>query len=133
MKIAVTYDNGQVFQHFGSTEQFKIYEVQNDLADASHIVPVNGSRHGALAGFLRAHGVDTLICGGIGGGARAALRDAGITFYPGASGEADAQVDALLAGTLQCDPDTLCTHHQRTGTARRGSAHSHAGRPSCRR
>lgn len=132
MKVAVTYENGQVFQHFGSTEQFKIYEVQNGKADAGRVVPVNGSKHGALAGFLRAHGVDTLICGGIGGGARAALRAAGIKLYPGTTGEADAQVSSLLCGTLQYNPDTLCARHQRDGAKRRDAACSHAGCGSCR-
>ena len=71
----------------------------------------SGSGHGALAGFLAEQGADTLICGGIGGGARTALAVAGITLYPGASGDADAQVEALLAGTLHYDPDTQCAHH----------------------
>ena len=30
MKIAVTYENEMVFQHFGHTEKFKIYEIEND-------------------------------------------------------------------------------------------------------
>ena len=29
MKLAVTYENGQIFQHFGHTAQFKIYEVSD--------------------------------------------------------------------------------------------------------
>ena len=64
MKIAVTYENGQVFQHFGHTAQFKIYEVQDGQVASSQVVDTNGSGHGALAGFLNAQGVDTLICGG---------------------------------------------------------------------
>ena len=74
MKIAVTYANGQIFQHFGHTEQFKIYEIDGDRIVASEVVDTNGSGHGALAGFLMQHGVNTLICGGIGGGAQPALR-----------------------------------------------------------
>ena len=100
MKIAVTYENGQVFQHFGHTEQFKIYEVQDGKVVSAQVVDTNGSGHGALAGFLHAHGVNTLICGGIGGGARNALAQAGIQLFPGASGDADAQVNALLGGSL---------------------------------
>ena len=98
MKIAVTYENGQVFQHFGHTEQFKIYEAAEGKVVSARVVETGGSGHGALAGFLRGLGVDTLICGGIGGGARSALAEAGIQLYPGASGSADAQVEALLAG-----------------------------------
>lgn len=98
MKIAVTYDNGQIFQHFGHSAQFKLYEVSGGMILNTAVVDTNGSGHGALAGFLKQNGVDTLICGGIGGGAQAALAQAGIRFYGGVSGAADAAVLALLAG-----------------------------------
>lgn len=111
MKIAVTFENGQVFQHFGHTEQFKIYEIANGKVAGSSVVDTNGSGHGALAGFLQQHGVDTLICGGIGGGARTALDQAGIRLYGGVSGSADQAVADLLAGTLSYDPDVSCSHH----------------------
>ena len=88
MKIAVTYENGQVFQHFGHSEHFKVYEVENGSVVSSKVVDTNGNGHGALAGFLQELGVAQLICGGIGGGARDALAQAGITLYPGASGDA---------------------------------------------
>ena len=99
MKIAVTYENGQVFQHFGHTEQFKIYEAAEGKVVSARVVETGGSGHGALAGFLRGLGVDTLICGGIGGGARSALAEAGIQLYPGASGSADAQIPTPYAAT----------------------------------
>ena len=111
MKIAVTYENGQVFQHFGHTEQFKVYEVENGVVVSSKIVDTNGQGHGALAGFLSEEKISVLICGGIGGGARNALQEAGIDLYPGASGDADAQVTSFLQGKLQYDPDTMCNHH----------------------
>ncbi|MDD3403732.1 MAG: DUF134 domain-containing protein [Hespellia sp.] len=111
MKIAVTYENGEIFQHFGHTEQFKVYEVENGEIKSSEIVDTNGQGHGALAGFLFGGGVDVLICGGIGGGARNALAEAGIELYPGASGDADAQVASFLQGKLQFDPNTMCNHH----------------------
>lgn len=112
MKIAVTYDNGNVFQHFGHTEQFKIYTIENNMVASSEVVSTNGSGHGALAGFLLANGVDTLICGGIGGGAQSALAEAGIKLYGGVSGSADAAVFALLAGNLGYDPEIKCDHHE---------------------
>jgi len=111
MKIAVTYENGQVFQHFGHCESFKIYDVEGQTVKSSEIVSAIGSGHGALAGFLQVHGVDTLICGGIGGGARVALAQIGITLYPGVSGSADEAVNALLSGSLDYNPDTVCSHH----------------------
>ena len=111
MKLAVTYENGQIFQHFGHTEQFKIYEVADGKIVSEEMVDTNGSGHGALAGFLMQHGVEALICGGIGGGAQMALAEAGIKLYGGVSGEADAAVHALLAGNLGFNPDVQCSHH----------------------
>ena len=115
MKIAVTYGDGQVFQHFGHCEQFKLYEVSEGQITSAQVVSAVGSGHGALAGFLQSHSVDTLICGGIGAGARSALAEAGIRLYPGVTGGADESVAALLAGSLSYDPDTQCSHHQEEG------------------
>jgi predicted Fe-Mo cluster-binding NifX family protein len=111
MKIAVTYENGQVFQHFGHTEQFKIYEVEGQAVKASAVVDTNGSGHGALADFLKEQGADTLICGGIGQGAKDALEAAGIKLYGGVTGDTDKAVEALLAGSLAYNPGVRCDHH----------------------
>lgn len=111
MKIAVTYQDGDIFQHFGHTEFFKIYDIENTDIVKTEIVSTNGSGHGALAQFLHEHSVDTLICGGIGGGAQMALAEAGIKLYGGVSGEADAAVNALLASALAYDPNVRCDHH----------------------
>lgn len=111
MRIAVTYENGQIFQHFGHTEQFKVYDVEDGKILTSEVVSTNGSGHGALAGVLNALNADVLICGGIGGGARMALDAAGIKLYGGVSGEADQAVEAFLAGTLDYNPDVQCNHH----------------------
>ena len=111
MKIASPYENGQVFQHFGHTAQFKLYDVENGTVASSQVVDTNGSGHGALAGFLKDHQVDALICGGIGGGAQAALAEAGIKLYGGVSGDADAAVNALLGNNLSYNPNVRCDHH----------------------
>lgn len=110
MRIAVTYENGQIFQHFGHTEQFKVYEVENGNIISSEIVGSDGSGHGALAGLLSGKGVDVLICGGIGGGAVAALNDYGIELCAGANGDADEAVNAYLRGELK-DSGANCSHH----------------------
>ena len=101
MKIAVTYENGEIFQHFGHTEAFKIYDIADGKVVSAEVVDTNGSGHGALAGFLVAHGVDTLICGGIGGGAQNALAQAGIRLFGGVSGNADEAVNALRGTQLR--------------------------------
>lgn len=111
MKIAVTYENGNVFGHFGHTENFKLYDVEDGKIKAMVVVPTNGSGHGALATFLKEHNVNVLICGGIGGGAQQALLQAGIKFYGGVKGNADDAVKALLAGNLAFDPFAKCDHH----------------------
>ena len=115
MRIAVTYENGEIFQHFGHTEQFKIYDVRDGKIIASEVVDTNGSGHGALAGVLSALKVDALICGGIGGGAQMALEAAGIRLYGGVSGSADAAAEALAAGKLDFNPDVRCDHHDHHG------------------
>lgn len=111
MRIAVTYENGEIFQHFGHTEQFKFYDVENGKIVSSVVVDTNGSGHGALAGFLTGNQVDVLICGGIGGGAQMALAEAGIKLYGGVCGNADEAVQALLGGELLFNPDVRCNHH----------------------
>lgn len=111
MRIAVTYENGSIFQHFGHTEQFKLYDAENGAVVGTRTVGTNGSGHGALAGFLAELKTDVLICGGIGAGARTALAEAGIRLYGGVSGSADEAVEALLTGRLKFDPEARCDHH----------------------
>lgn len=115
MRIAVTYENGQIFQHFGHTAQFKLYMVEGGTVASSVVLSTNGSGHSALAGFLVSHQVDALICGGIGGGAQAALAAAGIQLYAGVQGDADAAVNALLAGELAFNTGATCDHHHDHG------------------
>lgn len=127
MRIAVTYENGEVFQHFGHTQQFKLYDVNNGTIEKEEVVDTNGQGHGALAGFLKQAEVDTLICGGIGGGAQMALSEAGITLYAGCSGEADEAVRALIAGTLAQIGEATCDHHHGEGhnCGHHGEGHGH--------
>ena len=115
MRIAVTYENGEVFQHFGHTEQFKLYDAADGKITNEQVVGTNGSGHGALAGFLQAAGVDALICGGIGMGAQMALAEARIALYAGVRGSADRAAKALAEGVLEYDPDARCDHHDRHG------------------
>ena len=109
-RIAVTYDNGQVFQHFGKTENFKVYEVEDKKIISSEVIGSNGAGHGALAGLLSENKIDVLICGGIGGGAQAALAENGIELCAGASGDVDAVVESYLKGEL-VNAGVTCNHH----------------------
>ncbi len=111
MKVAVTYDDGMIFGHFGHTEQFKIYEIENGEIIKTEIADTNGSGHSALAQFLNEKGVDALICGGIGMGARIALDEAEIELMPGVSGDADKAVKSYMEGKLNYNPEATCSHH----------------------
>ncbi len=111
MRIAVTFENEEIFQHFGHTQQFKVYDVQDGVIVKAEVIDTNGSGHGALASLLAALGVDVLICGGIGGGAQMALAQAGIQLYGGVCGNADAAVLAFLAEKLEFIPNVQCNHH----------------------
>lgn len=111
MKIAVTYDNGTVFQHFGRTETFRIYTAENNEIISSEVIGTDGTGHEALAGWLASKGVETVICGGLGPGAENALAEAGIKVISGAEGDCDEAVRAYLRGELE-SAGANCDHHE---------------------
>ena len=119
MRIAVTYENGEIFQHFGHTENFKVYEVEDGKIISEEILSSNGSGHGALATLLSGNKVDVLICGGIGGGAQMSLAEMGIKLYGGVTGNVVEAVKALLSQNLNYNPEVRCEHH--------GEGHEHHG------
>lgn len=124
MRIAVTYENGEIFQHFGHTAEFKIYEVDdNSQIVRTDIIGTGTSGHSALSGMLTVIGVKTLICGGIGGGAQVALANAGIKVYGGVKGDADKAVSDFLCGKLSFDPEAKCDHHDHHGADHECSEH----------
>lgn len=131
MKIAVAYENGNVFQHFGKTELFKVYEVEDNKVVSSEVVGSNGLGHGALAGLLAEQAVDVLICGGIGGGAQAALAEAGVELCAGAQGDADKAVEAYLKGELISTGANCDHHHHEEGHSCGGHEDGHACGGSC--
>lgn len=131
MKIAVTYDNGEVFQHFGKTESFKIYNVEDNTVVSSEIIGSNGTGHGALAGLLAEQGINILICGGIGGGAQAALTEAGIELCAGAQGNTDQVVEAYLKGELESSGVNCDHHHHEEGHSCGDHESGHSCGDSC--
>ncbi len=129
MRIAVTHENGQVFQHFGHSQEFKVYEVEDGKVISSEVIGSNGSGHGALAGLLAGRKIDVLICGGIGGGAQMALEERGIELCAGASGNTDDAVEAYLRGEL-VNTGANCDHHHSEGGCgdhEGGSCHDSCG------
>ena len=111
MKVVATYENGEIFQHFGKTEYFKVYDVQDGKVVSSEVRSTDGKGHGELIGVLRELEANVLICGGIGGGAKDGLSMTGIKVYAGNQGNADAVVEKLLAGELSESMEANCHHH----------------------
>ncbi len=126
MRIAVTYDNGEIFQHFGKTEFFKVYEVEDNKVVSSEVIGSNGAGHGALAGLLAEQGIDVLICGGIGGGAQTALAEAGVELCAGAQGNVDEAVEAYLKGELISTGANCDHHHHEEGHSCGGHGEEHS-------
>ena len=111
MRIAAPFDGANIFQHFGKTQNFKLYDSDGKTITHSEVIGTDGNGHGALAPYLKAQGVDTVICGGVGAGMQQALSELGIKFYAGVSGNPDEAVRELLAGTLKYEADPHCEHH----------------------
>lgn len=111
MIIAATYENGQIFQHFGHTKQFKIYEIEDKQIKSFKVINTNGSGHSALSGFLKNLNVNILVCGGIGSGAINALNALGIEIYGGVIGDSDTIIHSLINGILIQDNKANCDHH----------------------
>ena len=123
MKIAVTYEDGSIFQHFGHTKQFKLYDVQERIVVHTQIIECGDCGHSALAGFLKDLSVNVLICGGIGQGAQDALSRLGIQIYGGVDGNADDAVERLLQGSLEYKQNVKCTNHHEHGEHHRCGSH----------
>ena len=108
MKIAVAYEKGLVFQHFGKAKEFKIYEIDNNKIINSYIVTNNGITHCALIDYLKELNVNILICGGLGYSAISKLNDLGIKLYAGVCGYADDKVLDFINNRLDYDNEYLC-------------------------
>ncbi len=124
MRLAIPYDGSQIFQHFGKSEQFRLYEITDGAVTGSRLLASNGAGHGALVTLLQQEHVDVLICGGIGAGAQNALKEAGIRLFGGVQGDADQAAADFVAGRLAYDPAVHCEHHG-TGEGDGHGCHHH--------
>lgn len=111
MKVAIATQNGEIFQHFGATPEFTVYEIEGGNVLSSKCESTNGTGHGALIDVLLHLKADAVICGGIGGGARNALAKAGIQVFPGVTGNADAAAKNFAEEKLLFNPETSCHEH----------------------
>lgn len=124
MKYAICAHQEQVFQHFGKCPGFQIVEIENGEIMSSIYISSNGNGHSALVKFLIEQHIHTLVCGGIGEGARNALTEANIKYISGASGHIDIITNKLTKGTLKDDPRGACNHHH--------DAHEGCGEHTCK-
>ncbi len=131
MLVAVTYEDGKVYQHFGHTPAFAVYEVEGGEVKNKKILDTNGTGHGALAGFLEDNEISVLICGGIGGGAKQALESRGIKLLCGVSGSADDVIAAFAKGELNAGSEANCSHHSHADGSSCGDHHHHSSGSSC--
>ena len=125
MILAVTSKDGEVFQHFGHSEELTLFEVENGTVIETKKVATNGQGHGALADFLNVLSANVLICGGIGGGAKNALREKRIEIIPGVTGKVDEVIVKYLSGEQIGNPDVECNHHHEHGEGHDCGSHDH--------
>lgn len=113
MRIAVTHDKGRIFPRFGHTPQFKFYNIDRGKTYREQIIDTPARKgHAALTEFLKMLSTDILICDRLGDGAQKALEAAGITIYPGISGNADQAVISYILGTLPKNERTAGEKHR---------------------
>ncbi|MDO4174225.1 MAG: NifB/NifX family molybdenum-iron cluster-binding protein [Eubacteriales bacterium] len=104
MKIAAAYENGQVCQQFDETKQFKLYTIEQDRVVSMDLVDLDAPQgHAPRIALLKEQGAGLLVCGKISAAAQMELMQAGIAPFPGAYGDADMQVGALLVGMLESE------------------------------
>lgn len=111
MKIAVASMQDEVSQHFGHCEKFKIFEIENNaVVSVGEIINPATHSHGQIPAMLMQHGVNVVIAGGIGTGAKQLLQNANISVYSGINGNVKDAVALFLSGSL-VDANTDCGHH----------------------
>ena len=124
--VAIPYADGEVFQHFGKSKQFRIYTVSDGKTVASETADTDGTGHEMIGLWLVTKGVDTVICGNIGPGALGVLAAAGIKTFAGVSGSADDAVAGLISGELKAAAGSTC------GTRAHGEGCGSHGCGGCR-
>ena len=111
MKIAVACMGDQIAEHFGHCENFRIYDIIDDVIFLQGNIPNPGHKPGFLPNFLADKGVNVIIAGGMGGGAIEIFNSRDIKVVSGATGDSLAAVNAYCLGTLQ-NSGAVCHEHQ---------------------
>lgn len=121
MKIAMPARDGQINEHFGTTQEFAIIELVNNEVKNLEIISNEGLQHnhGGIANMLKNENIEVIICGGIGGHMIQALQQMGLRVVNGASGSLKQTAEAFANGTLVTRPVSCsCSgghHHHHHG------------------
>ena len=112
-KIAIPSAGAMVNAHFGRSQAFTIFEIVNDKVAGVEVLDATGfeHQHEGIAQLLKSKGVQTVIAGGIGGGAIAGLEASGLEVLRGADGMVRDVATAYADGSL-VTTDGVCEHHQ---------------------
>ena len=111
LRIAVATDNGMVTGHFGHCQEFMLFDTQNETIQNTETIANPGHKPGFLPNFLADRGVNTIISGGMGGGAVDIFNSRDVEVIVGAQGDARAAVEAYLKGELE-STGSVCHEHQ---------------------
>ena len=110
MKIAVACDGNRVSAHFGHCQGFEVFTVENGKVTEHNFNQNPGHKPGFLPNYLNDLGVNTIITGGIGGGAIDIFNEKQIEVVSGTSGEAATVVEKYLKGELK-STGSVCHDH----------------------
>ena len=112
MLVAITYENGEVFMHYGKTRQFIIFELDNNEIKSERIIDCGEYSHHTLADLLKLNNVDVVICGGCGVHAIESLEAKNIKVYNGACGDVHNVINEYINGKLKFNGATMCDCHK---------------------
>lgn len=125
MKIAIPYNEGNVFEHFGRTKSFKVYDLQNGVIENTVFINADGSGHSELISMLKSVDVELVLCGGIGGKAIQMFNNLGIDVYTGATGNTDDVLRGFMDGSLKLNNTSTCDHHHDDSEEHSCHCHDH--------
>ena len=112
IRIAVSYKDGEIFEHFGHSEFFAIYEFdEHDLERSTKRLVDTSAMHGHkdMADLMKREKIDAVICGQMGDEARSLLLSYGIIPVPGYCGDADTAAELLVTGQLPASDGGGCS------------------------
>lgn len=109
MRLAIATDNGQVSAHFGHCPHFTLVDIEGEAVTARTQVQAPEHAPGRIPRFLKEHGADAVIAGGMGPKAMNLFDELGIQQIIGVTGPVEEVIAGCLDGTLS-GGESLCSH-----------------------